>query len=1155
MAVIGLLLLSAGLALAAAADPFSWSSPVQIDHQYPYGSPFAIISMSCPSTGLCVGNSDQGGELVSSSNPTGSSKSDWSVLSTSLIAQDGTGYSLAGTSCVTTGSGPFCVAAGSNFKTTTNQGVVLTSTNPTGGASAWTPATFPVNLSSPSCSQTSSTTTCITSGYDPAANRGVVYVSTNPGGGTSSWTRVGIGAVGPGVVGAACASSTMCAALDGGGNLYFSTTPTTAASWSSASQIPNPGGNFAWTSFSCPTASFCIVDGGNNTNNIAEIATTTNPAAGASTTWTTAAESSLQSYSRISCSPDASLSAPHAICFAQSATGGVEVSIDGGAIWTAETVAAAAGTLDSYSCPADTLCVAGSSLGNVVNSANASSGGSATWSAPVTDVAGGISPVDLSPQSCSSSSLCVGSDGAGRILTSTTPANPSSWGVTMGDPGNSINGLACPSASLCVAIDSAGNVLQSTNPSGGGGTWSSPASIDNEKLYLLQCPSASLCVAYGNSGTTNDVLISTNPAGGASTWSKHSFVKSERLANLQCPSTSLCVATVANVPASVIESTNPTAGAGATWSAPATIDSGAFVNSLQCPSSSLCVATDNNGDVLQSTNPAGGAGTWSTPTQIDSLGSISGLRCPSSSLCFAWDGKGNLLTSTNPAGVASTWSSIALDTGNAITHVECATSSLCDAIDNAGNAFTTTNPAGGASAWSSATPLEAGVPLHRLACPSMALCVVTDSGGSVIAGTLSVPSNTALPTISGNLTRGQTLTEANGSWTNSPTSYAYQWQDCDSSGGSCTDISGATAQTYTLTAGDVGHTIRVQETASNAGGSSTPASSAATAMVMPLPPANTALPTISGNLTEGQTLTEAHGTWTNAPTSYSYQWQDCDNAGNNCSDIAGATAQTYTLTGSDVGLTIRVQETAGNAGGASTPASSAATAVVQPASAPPSKPVNGFPPVASGRATVGRTLSTSNGTWSGTPPLFAYRWQRCTPACADIAGAIRSTYELTTADVGTRVRVVVAAINSAGFAVAVSNSLGPVVPSAAQIKASLLSQLAPHGKLAKIAALLKHRGYTFTFKALSAGRVLIRWYGVPKGAHLASGKPKPKPVLVAIGRKTFTAAGAATIKIALTAAGKPLLKRAKHLKLTAKGVFTLAGGASVTALKAFTLNR
>src|SRR5204862_359746 len=150
------------------------------------------------------------------------------------------------------------------------------------------------------------------------------------------------------------------------------------------------------------------------------------------------------------------------------------------------------------------------------------------------------------------------------------------------------------------------------------------------------------------------------------------------------------------------------------------------------------------------------------------------------------------------------------------------------------------------------------------------------------------PSNTAPPTISGTAQQGSTLTEAHGSWTNNPTSYEYQWLQCDSSGAGCTPIAGATSQTYVPVAEDVGHTIRVQETASNAGGSSAPASSAQTAVVVPPPPSNTAPPTISGTAQQGSTLTESHGTWTNSPTSYEYQWLQCDNLGGGCLPIAGA---------------------------------------------------------------------------------------------------------------------------------------------------------------------------------------------------------------------------------------------------------------------------
>jgi hypothetical protein len=96
-------------------------------------------------------------------------------------------------------------------------------------------------------------------------------------------------------------------------------------------------------------------------------------------------------------------------------------------------------------------------------------------------------------------------------------------------------------------------------------------------------------------------------------------------------------------------------------------------------------------------------------------------------------------------------------------------------------------------------------------------------------------------------------------------------------------------------------------------------------------PGNVSLPSISGAAMQGQTLTEQHGSWSNEPTSYTYQWDDCDSADSNCTPIPGAIGQTYTLSASDVGDTIRVEETASNASGASSPATSEPTAVVQPA--------------------------------------------------------------------------------------------------------------------------------------------------------------------------------------------------------------------------------
>ncbi|OLB91499.1 MAG: hypothetical protein AUI15_22825, partial [Actinobacteria bacterium 13_2_20CM_2_66_6] len=107
------------------------------------------------------------------------------------------------------------------------------------------------------------------------------------------------------------------------------------------------------------------------------------------------------------------------------------------------------------------------------------------------------------------------------------------------------------------------------------------------------------------------------------------------------------------------------------------------------------------------------------------------------------------------------------------------------------------------------------------------------------------------------------------------------------------------------------------------------------AAVQTSPPTSTAPPTISGIAENGYLLTASPGSWTGTqPISYVYQWQRCDSSGANCANIQGSIKPSYTLTGGDVGSTLRVTVTALNPGG-STLATSSPTAVVADASPDP----------------------------------------------------------------------------------------------------------------------------------------------------------------------------------------------------------------------------
>lgn len=185
------------------------------------------------------------------------------------------------------------------------------------------------------------------------------------------------------------------------------------------------------------------------------------------------------------------------------------------------------------------------------------------------------------------------------------------------------------------------------------------------------------------------------------------------------------------------------------------------------------------------------------------------------------------------------------------------------------------------------------------------------AGGTTVATsdpvtiTVPAPVNTALPTITGTAQEGQTLSVSNGAWSNSPTSYTYQWKR----GGVA--IGGSVNSSRVLTAADVGAVITCTVTAMNAGGSASATSAGTSAVVAASTPVpvNTVAPAISGATTTSSTLSTTNGTWDNSPSSYAYQWR------RDGVDISGATASTYVLTSADQSKSITCRVFATNAGG------------------------------------------------------------------------------------------------------------------------------------------------------------------------------------------------------------------------------------------------
>jgi surface protein len=88
-------------------------------------------------------------------------------------------------------------------------------------------------------------------------------------------------------------------------------------------------------------------------------------------------------------------------------------------------------------------------------------------------------------------------------------------------------------------------------------------------------------------------------------------------------------------------------------------------------------------------------------------------------------------------------------------------------------------------------------------------------------------------------------------------------------------------------------------------------------------------------------------------------------------------------------------------------------------SGPPAAPVNTVLPSVTGSAVVGNVLSTTNGTWTGSPTSYAYQWKRG----ATNIGTNANTYTLVNADAGQSITCVVTATNAGGSTPATSNAV------------------------------------------------------------------------------------------------------------------------------------
>jgi hypothetical protein len=198
-----------------------------------------LQAVSCASPSFCVAITYEGFVYVST-DPTGGAGA-WSPT---VINESG-GNGATHLTAVSCPSPSLCVAV-SGGSNNSNGGRVLTSTDPTSGQ--WQVARLgsSFDLRGVSCGTPSF---CIA-----VAREGRLFASTDPTGGASAWREVGTPG-GPGdLEGIDCIEISFCAAGNAGGNILTSAEPATGAAWSEA----NAGGSVQITGVSCPTPSRCV---------------------------------------------------------------------------------------------------------------------------------------------------------------------------------------------------------------------------------------------------------------------------------------------------------------------------------------------------------------------------------------------------------------------------------------------------------------------------------------------------------------------------------------------------------------------------------------------------------------------------------------------------------------------------------------------------------------------------------------------------------------------------------------------------------------------------------------------------------------------------------------------------------------------------------
>ena len=456
-------------------------------------------------------------------------------------------------------------------------------------------------------------------------------------------------------------------------------------------------------------------------------------------------------------------------------------------------------------------------------------------------------------------------------------------------------------------------------------------------------------------------------------------------------------------------------------------------------------------------------------------------------------------------------------------------------------------------------------------------------GGVGVTWSSDRPWANARPFVTGLPAVGQTLTSTFDVWPGNP-AVNEQWMRCDAGGANCADIPGATGTSYVPTDDDIGHTIRMDQRATEAGLTSTVDGRATTTPVFipamahegqslvagdaavsghldaaPTPSscaATKSAPTTSGNevrfydvFAVTSLINEAACVWVaQIPFSggfcpadlvlYSPAFDPADLSGNYAADDGfGAPFSAMLAPGASAHAVILDD-------GAFHACSNYGLMIGSDAPFATGRPELG------GGARAGIPVTTTNGTWNGAP-AFAYTWRRCDAGgggCVPIAGSAGPAYTPTGADLGSTLRSRVTATRGGRSASSDSEPSGVI--------AARLDQTAPRGTIRlasrNLAKIVKNGRVPVSVTCDEACAAVVE---VRVTRKLAKALGLRRKTVIAKAKGSTTAGSRKTLRAKLAARARRAMRRRNSLRLRLAATFTDPAGNRAQQARNGTLKR